>query len=68
MGESLTCTCPQSELRLQKEIKETELHRQKEIREVAVPLTQVIHGQTWRLIGGLTILGVVFKLADVFLQ
>jgi len=53
---------------LQKEIKETELHRQKEIREVAVPLTQVIHGQTWRLIGGLTILGVVFKLADVFLQ
>ncbi|MBQ31188.1 MAG: hypothetical protein CL923_01285 [Deltaproteobacteria bacterium] len=40
----------------------------KRIREVAVPLTQVIHGQTWRLIGGLTILGVVFKLADVFLQ
>ena len=40
----------------------------RETREMEVRLTQVIHGQTWRLIGGLTILGVVFKLADLFLQ
>ena len=57
----------ESELRLQKEIKEVEGRLQKEIKEVEVNLHKAIAAQTRWMIGGLAILGVILKLADVLI-
>ncbi|WP_462323212.1 DUF1640 domain-containing protein [Halochromatium sp.] len=68
----------ETELRLQKEIKEVDARLQKEIKEVEarlqerlsqleVSLHQALAAQTRWLIGGLAILGVVLKLADLLI-
>ena len=63
-----------SELRLQKEIKEVEARLQEriarievQIKQVEVNLHQAIAAQTRWLIGGLAVLGVVLKLADLLI-
>jgi len=53
----------ESELRLQKEIKGVEL----QIKQVEVNLHQAMAAQTRWLLGGLAILGAVFKLADLLI-
>ncbi len=57
----------ESELRLQKEIKEVEGRLQKEIKHVEVNLHRAMAAQTGWLLGGLTVLGAVFKLADLMI-
>ncbi len=71
----------ESELRLQKEIKEVEARLQEriarvelqikqvevQIKQVEVNLHQAIAAQTRWLIGGLAVLGVVLKLADLLI-
>ncbi len=65
----------ESELRLQKEIKEVEARLQEQIKgvelqikQVEVNLHQAMAAQTRWLLGGLAMLGAVFKLADLLLQ
>ena len=62
------------EARLQKEIKEVEARLQKDIKgielqikQVEVNLHQAMAAQTRWLLGGLAILGAVFKLADLLI-
>jgi len=64
----------ESELRLQKEIKEVEARMQEQlkgvelqIKQVEVNLHQAMAAQTRWLLGGLAVLGAVFKLADLLL-
>ena len=57
----------ESELRLQKEIKEVEARLQKEIKQLEVNLHKAMAAQTRWLLGGLAILGAVFKLADLLI-
>jgi biopolymer transport protein ExbB/TolQ len=64
----------EGELRLQKEIKEVEARLQKEIKavelkisEVEVSLHKAMAAQTRWLLGGLAVLGAVFKLADLLI-
>ena len=49
-------------------VKESELRLQKEIKEVEVRILTVINRQTWSMLGGIALLGVVFKLADMFIK
>ncbi|NEX17750.1 MAG: DUF1640 domain-containing protein [Halochromatium sp.] len=53
--------------RLQKEIKEVDARLQERISQLEVSLHQALAAQTRWLIGGLAILGVVLKLADVLI-
>lgn len=53
----------ESELRLQKEIKGVEL----QIKQVEVNLHKAMAAQTRWLLGGLAVLGTVFKLADLLI-
>ncbi len=55
------------ELRLQKEIKEVEARLQKDIKQLEVNLHKAMAAQTHWLIGGLAVLGAVFKLADLLI-
>ncbi|MBK5939401.1 DUF1640 domain-containing protein [Halochromatium roseum] len=55
------------EARLQKEIKEVDARLQERISQLEVSLHQALAAQTRWLIGGLAILGVVLKLADVLI-
>ncbi|MBK1632355.1 hypothetical protein CKO31_16750 [Thiohalocapsa halophila] len=64
----------ESELRLQKEIKEVEARLQRDIKDVELQIKQVevnLHkamaAQTRWLLGGLAVLGAVFKLADLLI-
>lgn len=57
----------ESELRLQKEIKEVEARLLKEIKEIEVDLHKAMAAQTRWLLGGLAVLGAVFKLADLLI-
>lgn len=57
----------EAELRLQKEIKEVDARLQERISQLEVSLHQALAAQTRWLIGGLAILGVVLKLADVLI-
>jgi predicted RNA-binding protein with PIN domain len=64
----------ESELRLQKEIKEVEGRLRKELeqirletKQVEVNLLRAMNAQTRWLLGGLAVLGVVLKLADLIL-
>ena len=57
----------ESELRLQKEIKEIEVRLLKEMKEIEVNLHKAMAAQTRWLLGGLAVLGAVFKLADLLI-
>jgi flagellar motility protein MotE (MotC chaperone) len=64
----------ESELRLQKEIKEVEARMTEmegrlrtELKQVEVNLHQAMAAQTRWLLGGLAVLGAVFKLADLLI-
>lgn len=57
----------QVEARLQREIKEVEARLQERLARIEVSLHQAIAAQTRWMIGGLAILGVILKLADVLI-
>ena len=66
--DALEARFPQiNDLATQGDVRESELRLQKEIKEVEISLHKAIAAQTRWMIGGLAVLGVILKLADVLI-